>query len=294
MTLSSAQGRYALTAVGTATSTGVSGSPSIGFSPVPLTYPDAAVAYVARCILAANTDEAVIALGSGVTSASDAWTAGTAQVDTATIVAAGGCTENGNMTLVVTAAGMTGSPKNVVVALTTTAHTTAALLAAAARTALAADTALAALFTIGGTGADITLTRKPTSTFTIPTGTLSLYPADDATLNLAIPSGLGVTAAPTSADTTPGVASAGAYWIDGDAKDFEGVTLPTMTVLFGILIKSNSGAFIVTTGGSEFGDEMVDGQTVLRLSNATTALPIATATITASGVCDFTVTVVGA
>jgi hypothetical protein len=294
MTLSSAQGRYALTAVGTATSTGVSGSPSIGFSPVPLTYPDAAVAYVARCILAANTDEAVIALATGVTSASDAWTAGTAQVDTATIVAAGGCTENGNMTLVVTAAGMTGSPKNVVVALTTTAHTTAALLAAAARTALAADTALAALFTIGGTGADITLTRKPTSTFTIPTGTLSLYPADDATLNLAIPSGLGVTAAPTSADTTPGVASAGAYWIDGDAKDFEGVTLPTMTVLFGILIKSNSGAFIVTTGGSEFGDEMVDGQTVLRLSNATTALPIATATITASGVCDFTVTVVGA
>jgi hypothetical protein len=293
MTLSSAQGRYALNAVGTATSTGVSGSPSIGFAPVPITYPDAAVAYVARCILAATTDEAVLALATGVTSASDAWTAGTAQVETATIVAADGCTTNGTMTLVVTAAGMTGSPKNVAVALTTTAHTTAALIAAAARTALAADTAVAARFTIGGSGADITLTRRPTSTFTIPSGTLSLYPADDGTLNLAIPSGLGVTAAATSTNTTSGVATAGAYWIDGDAKDFEGVTLPTMSDFYGILIKSNSGSFTVTTGGSEFSDEMVSGQAVLRLSDGTTALPIATATFTASAVCDFTVTVIG-
>ena len=294
MTLSSAQGRYALSAVGTALSTGVSGTPTLGFAPVPISYPSASVAYVARCILAAATDEGVIVLSTGVTSASDAWTAGTAQVDTATILAAGGCTSNGTMTLVVTAAGMTGSPKNVAVALTTAAHTTAALIATAARTALAADTAVAALFTVGGTGADITLTRKATSTFTIPTGTLSLYPANDATLNLAIPSGLGVTAAPTSTDTVPGVASAGAYWIDGDAKDFEGVTLPTMTGLYGLLIKSNSGAFTLATTGGEYADEMVDGQVTLRLSNATTVLPVTTATFTASAVCDFTLTVIGA
>jgi hypothetical protein len=293
MILSSAQGRYALSAVGTATSTGVSGSPSIGFAPVPITYPDASVAYVARCILAAATDEAIIVLSTGVTTASDVWVAGVAQVETATIVAAAGCTSNGTMTLVVTSAGMAGSPKNVAVPLTTAAHTTAALIAAAARTALAADTAVASRFTVGGSGAAITLTRLPSSTFTIPTGTLPIYPANDGTLNLAIPSGLGVTAAATSTNTTLGVASAGAYWIDGDAKDFEGITLPTMTGLFGLLIKSNSGAFNLTTTGSEYGDEMLDGQTVIRLSDGTTALPVTTATFTAVSTCDLTLTVLG-
>jgi hypothetical protein len=294
MTLSSALGRYALSAVGNATSTGVSGSPSIGFSPVPIAYPAATVAYVARCILAAATDQAVIDLDSGDTSASDSWTAGTAQLNTATVIAAGGATSNGTMTLVLTAAGMTGSPKNIAVPLTTTAHTTAALIATAARAALAADPAVSALFTLGGTGADITLLRKSTPTFTIPGGTLSFFPANDDTLNLAIPSGLGVTAAPTSTNTIPGVATAGAYWIDGDGNDFEGVPLPTMSVLFGVLIKSNSGAFAVTTGGDEFADQMIDGQTVLRLSDGSTALSVATATFTADAVCDFTLTVLGA
>jgi hypothetical protein len=295
MTLSSAQGRYGLTATVRSTGTGVSGSPSIGFAPVPISFPDATTVYVARCIIARAGDQAVIALSENNTESSDAWVAGTAQQETATIIAAGGCTENGTMTLVLTAAGLAGSPRNIAVPLTTTAHTTAALIAAAARTALSADVAVAALFTIGGTAANILLIRRATATYTIPGGTLPLFPADDATLNLAIPSGLGVTAASTSTDTTAGVATSGAYWIDGDGNDFEGEAIPTLTDLYGLLIKSNSGAFDVSSTGGEYGDEMVSGQTTLRLSDNTNVLPVPSVTVTATGgACDLTLTVLGA
>lgn len=68
-------------------------------------------------------------------------------------------------------------------------------VAALIRTALGANGVLAAFFTIGGTGADVTLTKKTKA-------------ANDATLNVAIATGTatGLTAAPTSANTTPGVA----------------------------------------------------------------------------------------
>jgi hypothetical protein len=126
--------------------------------------------------------------------------------------------------------------------------TTAALVAAAARTALEAVTVVAERFTIGGTGAEITLTRKPASTFTVPGGTLNLYPANDATLNLAIPSGLGVTAAATSADTTAGVATSGTKIYDGDGKDVEGVTIPTISFVNAMLLQCASGTVIYENG----------------------------------------------
>lgn len=116
-----------------------------------------------------------------------------AQVETAT--AAGSITGSGNATVVVTAAGMTGSPKTISVAVLN--GDTAAQWADKVRTALAADSAVAALFTVGGSTTAITLTR------TSPAGV-----ANDATLNISLDNGTctGITTAATSANTTAGVA----------------------------------------------------------------------------------------
>lgn len=110
----------------------------------------------------------------------------TAQVDTAT--AAGSVTDSGNMTATVTAAGMTGSPKAISVAVVN--GDTPALWAEKVRTALRADSAVSGMFAVGGSGTAIRLVSKYAA-------------ANDATLNLALATGTatGITAAPTSANT---------------------------------------------------------------------------------------------
>jgi len=208
MSLQDCKAVYGLFGIGTNSRTNVSGSCTVGITQTSLPLTDSDEGYSIRVITGPLSLFSFNPL-TGSTSGSDAWVAGTAQVETNTIVAAAGCTSDGTMALVVTGAGITGSPVTVNVALTTTEHTTAALIAAAARTALAANTAIAALYEAGGSSADITLTRLPTNTFTVPTGTLDFYPADDATLSLAIPAGLGVTASASSTDTTAGVATTG-------------------------------------------------------------------------------------
>jgi hypothetical protein len=233
MDFSDAKANFGLACIGSPISPGSSGSLQIGSyqTSVPLT--EVNVGFVVRAILPNSSSTLSLNVLTGSTAASTAWTAGAAQVETNTIVAASGCTSNGTMTLVVTAAGLTGSPLNVAVTLTTATETTATLIATAARTALAANTAVAAMFTIGGTVAAITLTRLPTSTYTVPGGTLSIYAANDATLNLAIPAGLGVTVSATSTNTTAGVLTTGAKIYGGDGLDAEGETLPVSTKIRG-------------------------------------------------------------
>ena len=124
---------------------------------------------------------------------------GTAQVETATVVAAAGATTGGDLEVILTGEGITGSPKTYAVAVTT-ADNTATAVATKIRTALSADSAVTDLYTVGGTAAAITLTRK-------------IKAANDASLNLSIATGtaVGITAAPTSANTTAGVADAKKY-----------------------------------------------------------------------------------
>lgn len=112
------------------------------------------------------------------------------QIETAT--AAGTITSSGDAQVIVTAAGMTGSPKTLAVAVLE--NDTAAQWAEKIRTALTADAAVAALFTVGGADVSITLTRK-------------VYAVDDGTLNIALADGtcVGITAAPASANTQAGV-----------------------------------------------------------------------------------------
>jgi phage tail sheath gpL-like len=117
---------------------------------------------------------------------------GRAQVETAT--AAGTITGSGNAAVVITAAGMTGSPKTLAVAVLE--NDTAADWAAKVRTALDNDAAVTALFTVGGSTTAITLTQKANT-------------GNDATLNIALTNGTctGITPAASSANTTAGIAA---------------------------------------------------------------------------------------
>ncbi len=119
-------------------------------------------------------------------------TAGVAQVETATVT--GTATAGGNMTVVVTAAGMTGSPVSTTVPFDS--GTTASQMATLVRSYLSFAAGIMAWFTIGGSGANVALTRKSTA-------------ANDATMNIAISgaSAQGFPDSATSANTTAGVAS---------------------------------------------------------------------------------------
>jgi hypothetical protein len=120
-----------------------------------------------------------------------------AQVETATVVGTIGVAGAGNATVIVTAAGMTGSPKTVSVAVAN--NDTAAQVAGKIRTALAADAnvghATTGFFTVSGANENVVLTARTAA-------------ANDGTLNISIDNGTctGLTAAPTSANTTAGVA----------------------------------------------------------------------------------------
>ena len=123
----------------------------------------------------------------------DGTTYGTRQVETATVV--GTITAAGNASVVVTAAGMTGSPKTILVPVEE--GDDAAAIAGKIRAALAADAAITALFAVSGDTDKIILTRL-------------IRAANDATLNIAIADGTctGITEAANSANTTGGVAAA--------------------------------------------------------------------------------------
>lgn len=121
---------------------------------------------------------------------------GTQQVETAT--AAGTASGSGNITVTITAAGMTGSPKAIVVAITS--GDTPTQWATKVRTALAADVDVASFFVIGGSTTAIALTARAAAD-------------DDATMNIAIADTdtTGITPVVTSTSTTAGVAAASVY-----------------------------------------------------------------------------------
>jgi hypothetical protein len=113
------------------------------------------------------------------------------QVETATVL--GTVTGNGNATVIVTAAGLNGSPKTLSVAVLNL--DSASDVGGKIRTALNADSDILNFFTVGGSGATVSLTSK-------------VAVANDTTLNISIANGTctGLTAAPTSTNTTAGVA----------------------------------------------------------------------------------------
>lgn len=117
-------------------------------------------------------------------------TSGVAQQETATVV--GTITGDGNATVVVTAAGMTGSPATISVPVLN--GDTASVVGGKIRTVLAANATIAAFFTVGGTTTAVRLTAITAA-------------ANDGTMNISVDNGTctGLTTAATSANTTAGV-----------------------------------------------------------------------------------------
>jgi len=136
------------------------------------------------------------------------------QVETATV--AGTITLTGNATVTVTAFGMGNSPKAVSVAVTN--GDTASIVGGLVRSALAFDSDVAALFLVSGSGANVVLTKH-------------LAAANDTTLNIAIANGTctGLTAAPTSTNTTAGTGLTNGYCTLAQVKSSDVLNFASVT-----------------------------------------------------------------
>lgn len=219
------------------------GRVTVGTSAAQQSFATADIGYAISTRLTTSSTTATLDVQTGVCTGSAAFVAGVAQVETATVVAAAGATSSGNCIVTVTGSTLTGSPLAVTIPLTTSANT-ATLVASALASGLNANTAIAAKYSVASSGADIILTVKADAN--------GNYLANDGTLNIAIPGGLGITAAATSADTTAGVVSSGVQVLDGDGKDFEGVTLPSMARIYALEINVTSGSASASNGTQVF------------------------------------------
>jgi len=217
MNLTGTEVRVGMTAAANVSSVNTTGSVTIGTPVAALVYTDApTVAYSLRMDIA-NGETLGLDMATGEVTGTNT---GALQVETATVIAASGATTAGDATVIVTAANLVGSPLTVSVPLLITDNT-AALVATKIQAALAANAAIASVFTLDKFDADITLTAK-------------IAIANDPTLNISIANGTcaGITAAPTSANTLPGIMATQAYRISGatwNETDFEGQRLPIMT-----------------------------------------------------------------
>jgi hypothetical protein len=258
-TFSSPRISYGLQVVGTPTKPNSANDISVGVGLTTESLVGTYKGYSARILMGAGTSATVDL-------ATNTWTsltAGTKQVETAT--AAGTITASGNATVIVTGARITSSPITLSVAVLN--GDTASAWAAKVRTALAANTAIAALYDVGGSTTAITLTDK-----------YAIY-ANDGTLNISLDNGTctGITTAGTSANTTSGVAGAVLDANSGDSKDFEGIALGTITVE-SILIKSVTGQINAYNSAGTFGNDMDSGDLMLTKGQTISDLVLTAAT----------------
>lgn len=165
-----------------------------------------------EAVIVGSTSDLVVLLASfNKDGTSTAWTAGSAQTETATAVGTiTPSTGSGNATVVVTAPGMTNTPKTVSVPVL--AGDTAATWAGKVRTALAADPDVSSFWTVGGSSTSILLTRKPFKTYTVNGAAINLHGATIAA-NISLDNGT-CTGITTAATSTEGAATATAgVWV---------------------------------------------------------------------------------
>jgi len=244
MNLATTRATFGLNSRATPVKSGTNGTVQIGENNETLTL-SSATKIVSFDAVIAGASSLVVDVSDLDNTGSTSWTAGNAQVETAT--AAGTITGTGNATVVVTSSGMTGSPLTVSVAVTS--GDTASVWAGKVRTALAANATIADRFTISGTTTAIVLTRKPLVTYTLNGSSVPIYTANDATLNVSLDNGTctGITTASTSANTTAAVATAGANAPDLDGTDFEGEPVGGLTALYGVFAKNSASSAIAAT-----------------------------------------------
>jgi hypothetical protein len=299
MTLTNPRATFGLNARTTPTKSGTSGTVQIGASNETVSLTNTKqVSFDA--IIVGSTSDLVIDISDLDNTGSTAWTAGTAQVETATAAGTIGGAGAGNASVVVTSAGMTGSPITLSVAVANS--DTATLWAAKVRTALNANAVIAARFTVGGSTTAISLTRKATSTYTLNGTSVPVYPATDATLNISLDNGTctGITTASTSANTTAGVATAGAYVPDLDGNDFEGEASGGLTSIDAVYIKNafTSVANALLTQSTVLTDYPLTRGDILQVAGTTGLLPTSDITVEPSATgdesCFVTITLAGA
>ena len=185
------------------------------------------------------------------------------QVETATAAGTVGVSGAGNAQATVTAAGMPGSPR--VVSFAVANNDTPALWAPKARAALAADPVVSQFFVVSGSGTSIVITAR-------------LAAADDATMNLALATGTatGITAAPTSTNTTAG---AKALPEPVDQPCFDGnLTEVFWTDQFGLQTLTGSGCtilnwFIEKANNTKLNDRCAGDPTVTITDGSLTTTP---------------------
>jgi hypothetical protein len=229
-----------LTATQTPTRTSTSGTTTLGLRSLKTKFTEGDSIMVVRKLRAFGTGQvANLTIKNSFVGSTSTYVAAVAQVETAT--AAGTITLAGNATVTVTSGALTGSPLaiSVPVALSDTAATWAVKV----RTALAANAAIAAKFTVGGSSTAISLTRIKPDDYGV---------SNDSTLNIALANGTctGITAAPTSANTTSGAVASGFYWDVTVNEDGEGIALPAAAVLSAFLIYCVAGSANYETDGS--------------------------------------------
>lgn len=301
MTLTTPRATFGINARATPVKSGTTGTVQVGANSETVTL-TATKQVSFQAVIVGSASDLVIDISDLDNTGSTAWTAGNAQVETATVVAAGGITTNGTATATVTATGMTGSPKVISVPLNTIQHTTANLIAVAFTAALNADSAYSALFTATASGAAIITTRKPSSTYTLNGTSVPVHAANIANLNLAIYKGSseGITTAATSADTTSGVATVGCNVPDLDGNDFEGEPTGGLTSVDAIYIKnaSTSHANAIMTQGTVLTDYLLTPGDIFQVAGTTGLLPVSDINIQPSAngdqSCFLSITIAGA
>ena len=245
---------------------------------------DADVVYTAHALIAKGYTLS-LTLNNGNMSPAGVWTTPVRQQEK--IVASGTITGAGNATATVTAAGMTGSPKAVSFAVAL--NDTASDWAEKCRVALAADTDVSAHFEVSGTGTNIILIRQPFATYTLGGVTTEMAEANDATCTISITNDTctGITSG-ASTNFVTGVEGAGIL-LYNDQVDFEGITLPTMTDVYALLIEHStndpSGHTVDYTIGTEYSGRMTsttDKSSAVLLSYPDTTSIIDTLAITST------------
>ncbi len=157
---------------------------------------------------------------------------GVQQVETAT--AAGAVTGDGNASVTITGVDIVGTP--LVLAVAVLNGDTPSDWATKVRAALNATAAITNFFTVGGSTTAISLTRK------VPA-------ANDSTLNIALATGTatGITAAPTSANTTAGVVGTFPAWVAGDKVTIAGFTGTVANNQNGTVVSRTASKVVLTT-----------------------------------------------
>ena len=254
MILTATKARAGLSAYAATTRTNIVGSNRIGPADRVITFTGQDVVYSLQALVCIGSD-LVLDQAMGTTATSDAWVAGAGQIETAT--AAGSITTAGNLSCIVTAAGMAGSPKTVTVAVAL--NDTASQWAEKVRVGLAADTTVNGRFVVSGSGTAIILTRRPLATLTFDGVAVPIYYATDGTLNMALAdvTSAGCTEAATSAATVAGTATSGCLIQDGEGLDHQGETLPEMVNRFGLEITAEMEGGVSRTGIATTGDSTI-------------------------------------